>query len=279
MQPEDRIRLKHIIEEAKEACLYVQGLSFEDFLHDGKTVRAVIRSIEIIGEAASKISMKLREDYPDIPWKKIIGMRNRLIHVYFDIDHSSRKNGNTSTLLQEVLRPIEQAGWDTALIQVGGQEVRGCIACYKCFENKDQRCSVDTDMFNQVLEKMIKADALILGSPTYFTDVSAELKAVLDRSGLVSQANNVLFQGKIGAAVIAVRRGGAIHAYDSINHMFLMSQMIIPGSTYWNIGLGFEPAEVLQDKEGMLNMRHLGAVIAWLGGAIYNHLDSYPRPS
>jgi len=87
MQPEDRIRLKHIIEEAKEACLYVQDLSFEDFLQDGKTVRAVIRSIEIIGEAASKISMELREDYPDIPWQKIVGMRNRLIHVYFDIDH------------------------------------------------------------------------------------------------------------------------------------------------------------------------------------------------
>jgi multimeric flavodoxin WrbA len=128
------------------------------------------------------------------------------------------------------------------------------------------------------MEKMVRADALILGSPTYFTDVSAELKAVLDRSGLVSQANNVLFRGKIGAAVAAVRRGGAIHVFDTINHMFLMSQMIVPGSTYWNIGMGFEKAEVLQDQEGMTNVRHLGAVIAWLGSAIGNSLDSYPKP-
>jgi multimeric flavodoxin WrbA len=194
------------------------------------------------------------------------------------INGSPRKDGNTHTLLQEVLKPIESAGWDTELVQVGGQNIRGCIACYKCFENKDKRCSVDTDQFNEVMEKMVRADALILGSPTYFTDVSAELKAVLDRSGLVSQANNVLFRGKIGAAVAAVRRGGAIHVFDTINHMFLMSQMIVPGSTYWNIGMGFEKAEVLQDQEGMTNVRHLGAVIAWLGSAIGNSLDSYPKP-
>ncbi|MFP4034707.1 MAG: flavodoxin family protein [Desulfovermiculus sp.] len=194
------------------------------------------------------------------------------------INGSPRKDGNTYTLLQEVLRPIKTAGWDTELIQVGGQNIRGCIACYKCFENKDKRCSVDTDQFNEVMEKMVRADALIMGSPTYFTDVSAELKAVLDRSGLVSQANNVLFRGKIGAAVAAVRRGGAIHVFDTINHMFLMSQMIVPGSTYWNIGMGFDKAEVLQDQEGMTNVRHLGAVIAWLGSAIGNSLDSYPAP-
>lgn len=194
------------------------------------------------------------------------------------INGSPRKDGNTHTLLQEVLRPIESAGWDTELVQVGGKDIRGCIACYKCFENKDKRCSVDTDQFNEVMEKMVRADALILGSPTYFTDVSAELKAVLDRSGLVSQANNVLFRGKIGAAVAAVRRGGAIHVFDTINHMFLMSQMIVPGSTYWNIGMGFDKAEVLQDQEGMTNVRHLGAVIAWLGSAIGNSLDSYPKP-
>lgn len=194
------------------------------------------------------------------------------------INGSPRKDGNTHTLLQEVLKPIENAGWDTELVQVGGKDIRGCIACYKCFENKDKRCSVDTDQFNEVMEKMVRADALILGSPTYFTDVSAELKAVLDRSGLVSQANNVLFRGKIGAAVAAVRRGGAIHVFDTINHMFLMSQMIVPGSTYWNIGMGFDKAEVLQDQEGMTNVRHLGAVIAWLGSAIGDSLDSYPKP-
>ncbi|MCF8093953.1 MAG: flavodoxin family protein [Desulfobacteraceae bacterium] len=194
------------------------------------------------------------------------------------VNGSPRKDGNTYNLLKEVLVPIEQAGWETEIVQVGGKEVRGCIACYKCFENKDKRCSVDKDMFNQVMEKMVRADALILGSPTYFTDVSAELKAVLDRSGLVSQANGVLFRGKIGAAVAAVRRGGATHVFDTINHMFLMSQMIVPGSTYWNMGIGFDKGDVVDDAEGMKNMRHLGAVIAWLGKAVKENIESYPQP-
>jgi multimeric flavodoxin WrbA len=133
-------------------------------------------------------------------------------------------------------------------------------------------------MFNQVMEKMVRADALILGSPTYFTDVSAELKAVIDRSGLVSQANDVLFKGKIGAAVAAVRRAGATHVFDTINHMFLMSQMIVPGSIYWNLGIGLDKGDVLNDAEGMRNMRHLGAVIAWLGEAVRPRLDEYPTP-
>ena len=194
------------------------------------------------------------------------------------INGSPRKDGNTYNLLKEVLVPITEAGWETELIQVGGKAVRGCLACYKCFENRNQRCSVDTDMFNQVMEKMVRADALILGSPTYFTDVSAELKAVIDRSGLVSQANDVLFKGKIGAAVAAVRRAGATHVFDTINHMFLMSQMIVPGSIYWNLGMGLDKGDVLNDAEGMRNMRHLGAVIAWLGETVRPRLDAYPTP-
>ncbi len=86
MQTEDRIRILHILDEANEACTYTDGLSFDEFLRDGKTARAVIRSIEVIGEAASKISTEFRQEHPNIPWQKIIGMRNRLIHVYFDID-------------------------------------------------------------------------------------------------------------------------------------------------------------------------------------------------
>jgi multimeric flavodoxin WrbA len=193
------------------------------------------------------------------------------------VNGSPRKDGNTYNLLKEVLAPIAQAGWETEMVQVGGKEIRGCLACYKCFENGNKRCAVDTDMFNQVMEKMVRADALILGSPTYFTDVSAELKAVIDRSGLVSQANGVLFRGKIGAAVAAVRRAGATHVFDTINHMFLMSQMIVPGSIYWNLGIGLDKGDVLNDDEGMRNMSHLGAVIAWLGRVVNAHIDAYPK--
>lgn len=192
------------------------------------------------------------------------------------INGSPRKGGNTETLLDHALEPLNAAGWETERIQVGARKIRGCIACYKCFENKNGRCAVDKDIFNDVMAKMIAADALILGSPTYFTDVSAELKALLDRSGLVALANDRIFRGKIGAAVVAVRRGGATHVFDTINHMFMMSQMIVPGSTYWNMGMGLEKGEVKQDAEGLNNMLNLGETIAWLGKVMQPHLDTFP---
>jgi multimeric flavodoxin WrbA len=193
------------------------------------------------------------------------------------VNGSPRKGGNTETLLKQVIETLDEAGWNTELIQVGAKKIRGCIACFKCFENKDLRCSVKNDIFNEVMEKMLKADALILGSPTYFTDVSAELKALLDRSGLVALANDRAFAGKIGAAVVAVRRAGATHVFDTINHMFLMSQMIVPGSTYWNLGIGLKKGDVKTDEEGLNNMRNLGETIAWLGEALQPHMDKFPR--
>ena len=193
------------------------------------------------------------------------------------VNGSPRKGGNTEMLLTQVIEALDEAGWDTELIQVGAKKIRGCIACFKCFKNKDLRCSVKNDIFNEVMEKMLKADALILGSPTYFSDVTAELKALLDRSGLVALANDRAFAGKIGAAVVAVRRAGATHVFDTINHMFLISQMIIPGSTYWNLGIGLEKGDVKTDEEGLNNMRNLGETIAWLGKALQPHRDSFPR--
>ena len=136
------------------------------------------------------------------------------------ISGSPRKGGNTELLLKEVLTELKDAGWETELEKVGGTAIRGCIACEECFENKDNKCSIEKDKFNDIFSKMLKADALILGSPTYFAAVSADLKALLERAGYVAFANNHAFSGKIGAAVVAVRRGGATHAYDTINHMF-----------------------------------------------------------
>ncbi|SME94498.1 flavodoxin family protein [Desulfovibrio gilichinskyi] len=194
------------------------------------------------------------------------------------INGSPRKNGNTGILLETVLEPLKESGWETEIIKVGGKPMHGCMACNKCRENQDNKCVIKTDNFNEIFEKIIRADALIFGSPTYFTDVTAELKAVIDRTGYVSGANGQILRGKIGAAVIAVRRGGATHVYDSINHMFLMSQMVVPGSTYWNIGYGRNEGEVRNDAEGLRNMNHLGMAINWLGKAIAPHVSSYPAP-
>jgi len=192
------------------------------------------------------------------------------------INGSPRKGGNTEILLRKVLEPLSAAGWDTEFIQLGGKKIRGCTACYRCFETKDARCAVTSDVFNEYYEKMLGAEAIILGSPTYFTDVSAEMKALLDRSGLVAVANDGLLRGKIGAAVVAVRRGGGTHAFDTINHMFLMCGAIIPGSTYWNLGFGLEKGDVKGDDEGLRNMADLGGTIAWLGNAMSAHMASYP---
>ena len=192
------------------------------------------------------------------------------------INGSPRKGGNTEILLKKALAPLTAAGWETELIQLGGTPVRGCRACYQCFEKKNSRCSQNDEVFNQCFAKMVAADAIILGSPTYFTDVSAEMKALLDRAGLVALANGGLFRGKIGAAVVAVRRGGGTHAFDTMNHMFLMSGAIVPGSTYWNLGFGREKGEVASDDEALRNMNDLGQTIAWLGEAIHQHADKRP---
>jgi multimeric flavodoxin WrbA len=177
---------------------------------------------------------------------------------------SARKDGNTAVMIKQVFGELAKEGIETEMIQLSGQKIRGCIACYKCFENKDQRCSVKTDIVNDCIEKMLQADGIILASPTYFADVSSELKALIDRAGLVAKANEEMFARKVGAAVVAVRRGGSIHAFDSMNHFFLISGMIIPGSCYWNMGFGLEKGEVEKDQEGLQTMQILGQNIAWL---------------
>ena len=180
------------------------------------------------------------------------------------INGSPRKGGNTEFLLQKVLEPIAEAGIGTELIQIGGKPIRGCLACYKCRERKDRRCTNDTDMVNEIIGKMIDADGIVLGSPTYFADMTSEMKALVDRAGFVARANDNLFSRKIGAAVVVHRRGGSTHVQDSINHLFLMSRMIVPGSTYWNFGVGQQKGDVGNDDEALENMRDLGSTIAWL---------------
>jgi multimeric flavodoxin WrbA len=194
------------------------------------------------------------------------------------INGSPRSGGNTEIMLKKVLEPLQTAGWDTEYLQIGGKALRGCMACYQCFEKQNERCVIESDEMNAYLEKIYAADAVILGSPTYFADVTSELKALIDRAGLVALANGGKLSGKIGAAVVAVRRGGATHAFDTINHMFLLSAMIVPGSTYWNLGMGGDKGEVLGDDEAMRNMKHLGQTIGWLGKAIASAPDAFPIP-
>jgi multimeric flavodoxin WrbA len=176
---------------------------------------------------------------------------------------SPRKDGNTVRLIQHVFDALKVEGIETELVQVGGNLIHGCTACYQCFQTKNGRC-VQADLVNEWIAKMRGADGIILASPTYFADITPELKALIDRAGLVAGANDNFLKRKIGAAVIAVRRGGAIHAFDTINHFFLIRQMIIPGSCYWNMGIGREKGEVEADEEGIRTMTVLGENMAWL---------------
>jgi multimeric flavodoxin WrbA len=177
---------------------------------------------------------------------------------------SARRDGNTAILVRRVLEELEKEDIETELVQLAGERIRGCTACRGCVANKDGRCTIDDDVVNGCIEKMIEADGIILASPTYFADVSAEMKALIDRAGFVARANGGLFRRKVGAAVVAVRRAGAIHAFDSINHLFFISEMIVPGSSYWNLGFGYAPEDVEADAEGMETMRVLGSNMAWL---------------
>ncbi len=180
------------------------------------------------------------------------------------INGSPRKGGNTEILLRKALEPIAAAGHETEYMQVGGTRIRGCTACGACRRMRNKRCVIEDDIFNLAFAKIAAADAVLIGSPSYFADMTAETKALVDRAGFVGLANGGLLRRKIGAAVAAERRGGAVHVMDSIHHMFLMSEMVVPGSTYWNFGMGVEPGDVLKDEEGLANMKNLGEQIAWL---------------
>jgi multimeric flavodoxin WrbA len=182
---------------------------------------------------------------------------------------SPHKEGNTSLLINLVLEELEKEGIETETVQVGGKKIRGCVACYKCMKNLDRRCAVDDDILNECIERMLVADGILLGSPTYFTDVTAEMKALIDRAGMVGTANGYMYKRKVGAAVVAVRRAGSTHAFDTMNHLFTYHQMIVPGSSYWNMGIGMTPGQVNQDEEGVRTMRVLGQNMAWLLKKLY----------
>ena len=190
----------------------------------------------------------------------MIGSRTKVVAL----NGSARKGGNTAILLGYVLKELEQEGIETELIELSGAKIHGCLACRECSKNKNRRCAQKSDMGNALIEKMEEADGILLGSPTYFANVSPEILALMDRACYVSRANGNFLRRKVGAAVVAVRRAGAIPAFDALNHFFFFSEMIVPGSSYWNVGIGREPGDVERDEEGIGTMKTLGQNMAWL---------------
>ena len=177
---------------------------------------------------------------------------------------SPRKNGNTSLMINTVFNQLEKENIDCELVNLAGKPIHGCIACYKCADKKDKKCFVKTDIINDCIEKMLESDGIILASPTYFSNVTTEMKALIDRAGLVAKVNSNMFKRKIGAAIVTVRRAGAIHVFNSINNFFLIGEMIVPGSSYWNLAIGRDKGDVRSDPEGITTMETLGKNMAWL---------------
>jgi multimeric flavodoxin WrbA len=177
---------------------------------------------------------------------------------------SPRQNGNTNAALEIVLGEIRKEGIETELVQMGSANLRGCNGCGACGRNKDERCIIQDDDLNDWMQRMKRADAIIIGSPTYFGGMSAQTKAFIDRAGYVSRANGNLMRRKLGAAVAVNRRAGSLNTFDEINRFFLIGEMIVPGSTYWNVMNALKPGDAGADAEGVTTMEALGKNIAWL---------------
>lgn len=180
------------------------------------------------------------------------------------INGSQRPNGNTSIIIRKIFAELEKEGVETELVQLGGSAIRGCTGCGVCYNTKNGLCAMQGDVINGIIQKAAQADGIILGSPVYYADITPEMKAFIERAGTVSAANDNLFKHKPGAAVMPVRRGGAIHAFDTMNHFLHYMQMYLVGGSYWNMVYGKEIGEVEKDEEGMENMRVIGENMAWL---------------
>ena len=194
------------------------------------------------------------------------------------INGSPRKKGNTSILINTVFEDLNAQGIETEEINVGTKTFRGCLACMKCAENLDGHCIIKNDNLNEIIDKMREADGILLGSPVYCADLSGQMKVFIDRVSLVSAVNGNIMTRKVGASVIAVRRAGALTAFNSLNSFFTILQMVVVGSTYWNIGFGMEEGEVKQDEEGLQTMHNLGKNMAWLIKSIDTSKSTVPEP-
>ncbi len=177
---------------------------------------------------------------------------------------SPRPRGNTAQALETALAELRREGIETELVQVGGRRVYGCLACMQCRQNKDLRCARRDDEMNDLMAKMFAADGIIIGSPTYFSNVTSEVKALIDRCGYVARANGNPLRGKVGAAVVAARRAGANFTFAAINFFFTINEMIVPGSSYWNITQARDVGDYQRDAEGMATFKRLGENMAAL---------------
>lgn len=173
---------------------------------------------------------------------------------------SPRTVSNTRFLVNEALETLKKEGIDVELIPLDDKRIAPCEACNACAELFN--CNIEDD-FQDIFEKMVAADGIIVGSPVYFGSATPQVMALLDRAGYIGIKTRA-FEHKVGAAIAVARRAGANFTFAQLNYFFFINGMIVPGSTYWNVGYGLNPESVKEDDEAIRTVQNLAKNMAWL---------------
>jgi len=182
--------------------------------------------------------------------------------IALGISGSPRANGNTQIAVSLALSQIGKAGIDTQLVSLAGKTIKPCTACMAC--RKKIECSIDDDDFWPIFERILEADGLILGSPVYFGSATPQLMALLDRAGYIARNNGSLLRHKVGGPIAVARRAGQNFTYAQLMLFYGLNEMIVVGSTYWNIGFGKAPGDINGDAEALETLRNFGKNVAWV---------------
>lgn len=177
------------------------------------------------------------------------------------INGSPKADGNTRYALNIIADTLREKGSDLEVIHIGAHAIHGCTACNKCRQTANNRCAITNDAVNEIIEKMAAADGIIIASPVYFSGIAGTMKCFLDRVFYVAGANK-LFEGKVGASVVALRRAGGTTTFAALNYYLHIAQMRQVGSSYWNLIHGRLPGEAAADEEGITTMQTLARNIA-----------------
>ena len=180
------------------------------------------------------------------------------------ISGSPRRGGNTDLLIHTALSVLTEQGLETEFLSLADRPIKPCMACGGCFKSDTIRCVQEDPAFEGILAKFSAADGILVGSPVYFGSATPQTMSLLDRVGYVARRHPQLLRRKVGAAIVVARRAGQNFTFAQLNYFFLISEMIVPGSTYWNVAFGREKGEVENDKEGIETVKTLARNMAWL---------------
>jgi multimeric flavodoxin WrbA len=180
------------------------------------------------------------------------------------ISGSPRRGGNTELLVTKALEIMAEEGLETEFVSLAERPVQPCLACGRCQTSDKMECVQTDPAFDGMIEKFSAADGILVGSPVYFGSATPQIMALLDRVGYVARRHPQLLRRKVGAAVVVARRAGQNFTFAQLNYFFLISEMIVPGSSYWNVAFGRGKGEVADDAEGMDTVKRLARNMAWL---------------